>query len=439
LCWLTAGISALPMVALSASIAAPTCLGIIGSIGGAERHANRGEPTASGKPRDYLTARKKCAGSAQDDITKGRSMRYLLSVVVVAVTLLAPGAVMRGAAQGSQDDVNRDRANAAATATEILRLAGERKFNAMYDYMHPDAMAVVPRSAAVGVFTDVYAEAQAGQAQITGVEMVPWTWRVTGTKYPYAAKISFVQPIVDENSQQTWLEDDMYLVQSGGEWRWFFGSSAEAVQQAIETYGQQSQPITEGDLIQNVVDDLDAFYADVLSYTATPYHSPRVVLVSQGDRVNTGCGPATPGFYAFYCPPDQTIYLEEAKLLEIGQTDEFIPAFVIAHEWAHHVQDSVGLERVGPGDRPNSWEEVYSIELELMADCMSGAWAQDLDSRGALESGDIDATVDFTVNTLGDPGFIAEYDPQAHGSGAQRSQSILIGYSDGFLGCNIVI
>jgi predicted metalloprotease len=439
LCWLTAGISALPMVALSASIAAPTCLGIIGSIGGAERHSNRGEPTASGKPRDYLTARKKCAGSAQDDITKGRSMRYLLSVVVVAVTLLAPGAVMRGAAQGSQDDVNRDRANAAATATEILRLAGERKFNAMYDYMHPDAMAVVPRSAAVGVFTDVYAEAQAGQAQITGVEMVPWTWGVTGTKYPYAAKISFVQPIVDENSQQTWLEDDMYLVQSGGEWRWFFGSSAEAVQQAIETYGQQSQPITEGDLIQNVVDDLDAFYADVLSYTATPYHSPRVVLVSQGDRVNTGCGPATPGFYAFYCPPDQTIYLEEAKLLEIGQTDEFIPAFVIAHEWAHHVQDSVGLERVGPGDRPNSWEEVYSIELELMADCMSGAWAQDLDSRGALESGDIDATVDFTVNTLGDPGFIAEYDPQAHGSGAQRSQSILIGYSDGFLGCNIVI
>jgi uncharacterized protein len=235
------------------------------------------------------------------------------------------------------------------------------------------------------------------------------------------------------------LEDDMYLVESGGEWRWFFGSSAEAVQQAIETYGQRSQPITEGDLIQNVVDDLDAFYADVLSYTSTPYYSPRVVLVSSGDRLNTACGPATPGFYAFYCPPDGTIYLEEAKLMEIGQTDDFIPAFVIAHEWAHHVQDAVGMERVGPGDRPDSWEEVYSIELELMADCMSGAWAQDLDTRGALETGDIDATVDFTVNTLGDPGFIAAYDPQAHGSGPQRSQSILLGYSDGFLGCNIVI
>ena len=366
-------------------------------------------------------------------------MRYLLSVVIVAVTLLAPGAAMRGAAQEPARDVNRDRANAAATATEILRLAGERKFNAMYDYMHPDAMAVVPRAAAVGTFTDVYAEAQAGQAQITGVEMVPWTWGVTGTEYPYAAKISFIQPFVDENNQQTWLEDDMYLVETVASGA---GSSAAARRRC----SRRSRPTASnrsrsrrGILIQNVVDDLDAFYADVLSYTPTPYHSPGVVLVSPGDRVNTACGPAATGFYAFYCPPNETIYLEEAKLLEIGQTDDFIPAFVIAHEWAHHVQDSVGLERVGPGDRPDSWEEVYSIELELMADCMSGAWALDLDTRGALETGDIDATVDFTVNTLGDPGFIAEYDPQAHGTGAQRSQSILLGYSDGFLGCNIVI
>ena len=186
-------------------------------------------------------------------------MRYLLSIVIVAMTLLAPGAAMRGSAQEQERDVNRDRANAAATATEILRLAGERKFNTMYDYMHPDAMAVVPRAAAVGLFTDVYEQVQAGQAQITGVEMAPWTWGVTGQQYPNAAKISFVQPFVDENSQQTWLEDDMYLVNDGGEWRWFFGSTAQTVQDAIATYGQESAPITEGDLIQNVVNDLDAF------------------------------------------------------------------------------------------------------------------------------------------------------------------------------------
>lgn len=367
-------------------------------------------------------------------------MRYFLSVVLVVVSLLAPAAVMQSAAQTTQRDANRDRANAAATAAEILRMAGERKFNNMYDYMHPDSMAVVPRAAAVGTFTDVYQQAQAGQAQIVGVEMVPWTWGVSGKQYPYAAKVSFVQPFVDENNQQDWLQDDMYLVEDGGEWRWFFGSNAATVQQAIATYGQAvSAPITEGDMLQNVVNDLDAFYADVLSYTPQKYYSPRVVLVEPGDRVNTACGPATPGFYAFYCPLDTSIYLEDQKLTEIGKTDEFIPAFVIAHEWAHHVQDAVGINRVGPAERPHAWQDVYSIELELMADCMSGAWAQDLNTRGALEQGDIDATVNFTVNTLGDPNFIDEYDPQAHGNGPQRAQSILLGYSDGFLGCNIVI
>ena len=363
-------------------------------------------------------------------------MRFLLSILV-AMTVLLPSLAPEVSAQ--ERDVNRDRANASATAAEILRMASDRKFNTMYDFMHPDAMAVVPRAAAVGVFTDVYQEAQAGQAQIVGVEMTPWTWGVTGMDYTYAARVSFVQPFVDENNEQSWLEDDMYLVENGGEWRWFFGSSTEMVAEAIATYGQRSQPVTEGDLIQNVVDDLDAFYADVLSYTETPYYSPGVVLVAPGDRVNTACGPAQPGFYAFYCPLDQTIYLEDEKLQSIAQTEDFIPAFVIAHEWAHHVQSGVGLERVTSFEQPDSWNEVYSIELELMADCMSGAWAQDLDTRGALEAGDIDATIDYTVNTLGDPGFIAEYDPQAHGSGPQRSQSILLGYSDGFLGCNIVI
>jgi predicted metalloprotease len=367
---------------------------------------------------------------------KGLAMRRLCTILVLIMTLLVPALALPAAAQ---QDANRDRANAAATASEILRLASEHKFNAMYDYIHPDAMAVVPRAAAVGAFTQAYEDTKAGLGQIVSVEMGPWTWGVTGTQYPYAAKVSFVQPYVDENNQQAYLQDDMFLVLDGGEWRWFFGSTPEQVQQAIAAYGQESAPITQGDVIQNVVNDLDSFYADVLSYTPYQYRSPRVVLVTPGDRVNTECGPATPGFYAFYCPLDETVYLEEAKLNEIGQQNEFLPAFVIAHEWAHHVQDAVGLERVEPLQRPHLWNQVYSIELELMADCMSGAWALDLDTRGALNPGDIDATVDFTVNTLGDPAFIGENDPQAHGNGAQRSQAILLGYSDGFLGCNIVI
>ena len=108
----------------------------------------------------------------------------------------------------------------------------------------------MPRAAAVGAFEEVYALAQAGRAEIVGVDMVEWTWPVTGQTYPYAAEISFVQPYVDENGQEAWLEDRMYLVESEGEWRWFFGSSREFVEQAIAEYGGAgpTAPLTEGDL-----------------------------------------------------------------------------------------------------------------------------------------------------------------------------------------------
>ena len=59
--------------------------------------------------------------------------------------------------------------------------------------------------------------------------------------------------------------------------------------------------------------------------------------------------------------------------------------------------------------------------------------------RGKLELGDIDTVVQFTIQYLGDPAYVSEYDPQAHGMADQRVQSILNGYENGFLGCNISI
>jgi hypothetical protein len=185
-----------------------------------------------------------------------------------------------------------------------------------------------------------------------------------------------------------------------------------------------------------VVDDLDVFYADVLGYTGAEYFTPGVVLVAPGRSVQTGCGPAQSGFWAFYCPLDQTIYLDEDLLSQVEEQADFAVAFVIAHEWAHHIQTVVGIERT---QSPDEWNEVYSIELELMADCMSGAWALDVDTRGLLESDDIDETVAFTIEYLGDPENIDEYDPQAHGSADLRRESFLLGYEEGFLGCNVTL
>jgi predicted metalloprotease len=365
-------------------------------------------------------------------------MRAARGVILLALAVQLVWLWLPGTLPVSAQDQDADLREAVATAEEIFRLAAEGKYNAMYDRIHPDAHAVVPRAAAVGTFTELYAIAQAGRSQITGARMVSWTYPVTGQTYPYAAEISFVQPYV-ENGQERTLEDTMYLVESNGEWRWFFGASPEFVEAAIARYGGRGSALTEGDLLQNVVTDLDTFYTDALSYTEFDYRSPGVILVEEGDSVRTGCGAASSGFWAFYCPNDQTVYLDDQLLTALEQQADFAAAFVIAHEWAHHVQTDVGIQRAEPGDTPDDWNELYSVELELMADCMSGAWALDVDSRGLLETDDVDEAIQFTIANLGDPQYISEYDPQAHGSADQRVQSFLNGYENGFLGCNVSV
>lgn len=322
-------------------------------------------------------------------------------------------------------------------AEQIFELAADHKFNAMYDRIHPDAHLVVPRAAAVGTFEEVYSTLQAGKSQITGISFGPWTWGVTGKTYDNAAAVAFTQPYV-QNGQQQILHDTLYLVSYQGDWRWFFGSDKATVDAAIQKYGGYGTPITQGDLLTNVVNDLDSFYRDAFSYTTYTYKSPGVMIVHQGDTVQTACGPASTGFWAFYCPGDQIVYLDEPLLDQLEQqNDGFAAAFVIAHEWAHHVQTTVGITRVDPGETPKTVDQVFSIELELMADCMAGVWALDVDTRGLLRPDDIDKVVQFTIDYLGDPQGASEYDPQAHGTADERVQSILTGFEDGFTGCNI--
>lgn len=359
------------------------------------------------------------------------------SVVVLVLIALVGIPAVPAVAQDRQ----RDEREARQAAQLILRLAVDRQFNAMYDYIHPDANAIIPRAAAVGAFTDIYEATKVGDATITGVSFGPWTWGVTGHTYPYAAGVDFVQPFVDDNGRAQLLEDTMYLVEFQGVWRWFFGSDPDFVREMIAAYGSEEtlpagDRFIDGNFLQEVVNDLDTFYRDVLSYTATEYVTPGVVVVSPGTSAMSACGPASSGFWGFYCPPDQTLYLEEALLVQLIQEVDFAAAFVVAHEWAHHIQTILGFQRT---TRPTTWHQLHSIELELMADCFSGAWARDADTRGRLESDDVEEAMEFTVQRLGDPSYIDEYDQQAHGTAQQRVTAFMNGYNEGFSGCNIKI
>lgn len=370
------------------------------------------------------------------------------------IALMLAGFVAPASAQTTATDgaTLQYQALAADAARQILTLAGSRDFNTMYDLMHPDSKAVVPRSAVVGLFDAAYTQAQAGTPQIVSVEIVDYSWPVTGKTYSPAAKVTFVQPIVDQNGQQAFAQDAIYLApDANGNWGWFFGNSAQMVQSAIDTYGSTNTastsgnssstvlttPLQDGDFLVNTVNDLDAFWRDVISYTDYTYQSPGVVIVANGDTVQSACGPASTGFWGFYCPLDEKMYLDEKLLDDLkNQGYYFAAAFVIAHEWAHHVQSGIGLNRTS---QPTQWNDVYSIELELMADCMAGAWARDAEGRGVIQPGDIEQAATFAVQMLGDPKYIGEYDEQAHGNADQRVSAIMGGYNDGFLACNLLI
>lgn len=122
---------------------------------------------------------------------------------------------------------------AARAALYFSELEAEGDYDALYAWMHPNAKAVVPRSAVVGWYTNEWAQLGPGPINVTGVEFVDWTWGVTGKTYPNTAEVLFEQPFADGSV----VADIVRLVQDDhGEWRWFFGRDLAFVQEQITKY-----------------------------------------------------------------------------------------------------------------------------------------------------------------------------------------------------------
>jgi predicted metalloprotease len=138
----------------------------------------------------------------------------------------------------------------------------------------------------------------------------------------------------------------------------------------------------EGQFINAVTVDLQAFWDERFSAAGREY--PETVTVLFEGQTQSGCGVASSATGPFYCPADQKIYLDTAFFDELssrfGAPGDFARAYVIAHEYGHHVQDALGImDSVASQQQSNpSAANDLSIRLELQADCMAGVWAHSI-------------------------------------------------------------
>jgi predicted metalloprotease len=198
-----------------------------------------------------------------------------------------------------------------------------------------------------------------------------------------------------------------------------------------------------------IVNSVQSFWDQTLPQQAGRSYDEAVTIMFS-DQVRTGCGAATSDVGPFYCPTDQQVYLDTtffADMLEGqlgGRGGDFAEAYVLAHEYGHHVQDLLGtMGRV----RTQQGSGSDAVRLELQADCYAGMWAghateaTDAGSQVLIEDltrQDVAEALD-AARAVGDDRIqrrtAGRVDPDAwtHGSAAQRMRWFTVGFEEGSL------
>jgi len=225
---------------------------------------------------------------------------------------------------------------------------------------------------------------------------------------------------------------------------------------AILSSGGNSAPRTEqrelnqnelqvGEFIKMITAENEETWTKIFADNGMRYQPAKVVLFES--QTQSGCGTAQSAMGPFYCPADQSVYMDMSFFQELQQkfgakVTEFTIAYVMAHEMGHHVQNLLGT--LGKTDQLRrsgrySEEEMnrVSVATELQADFYAGLWARYSNEREKfLEPGDLESAVE-AAEAVGDDniqkrsqGYVNQ-ESFTHGSSAQRKEWFMKGYNSG--------
>jgi uncharacterized protein len=171
------------------------------------------------------------------------------------------------------------------------------------------------------------------------------------------------------------------------------------------------------------------------------YAPPTLVLFSRATQ--SGCGGAQASSGPFYCPADQSIYLDTAFFAfmaeRMGAGGDFAAAYVIAHEVGHHVQNEMGILSQTSEIRSGASEadsNAISVMIELQADCLSGVWGSRIEDL--LDEGDFAEALN-AAERIGDDylqsqaGMHPNPHSYTHGTSEQRQRWFSRGFETGDL------